>query len=216
VLSDSAFDQHVESGAPLSLKNRRVHTASVDILYTCPRRFAWPIEPAWQTFMYATGQVLLDKTGEVKRAVQALSTMPEDKARGDVAGWFDAYLNASYRSVKAWRRGDELAGRLCAADAVQHVVRLLFTLERRWPPYPDYFQVLIPTLPDADWSPGYLMNSLRELARTGSPARQQELEARIETILRQRGFSDVVDDVLARWGEEVQIVRSSSPAGRNS
>jgi len=45
--------------------------------------------------------VLLDKTGDITRAIQAISTMPAEKAQADVAGWFDAYANAFFRSVKA-------------------------------------------------------------------------------------------------------------------
>jgi hypothetical protein len=35
---------------------------------------------------------LLDKTGEVTRALEAIAAMPEEKARVDVPAWFDAYL----------------------------------------------------------------------------------------------------------------------------
>ena len=48
---------------------------------------------------------------KVTRALERIATVPEEKATADADGWFDAGQNASYRSLKAWRRGDELGGR---------------------------------------------------------------------------------------------------------
>lgn len=207
VLTEAEFERRVESGARLSAKQQRWLGANVDVLFTCVRRLALPIEPAWQTFMYASGRVLVDKTGDIDSALRALATIPEAQARADIAGWFDAYLNAFYRSLKAWRRDDELAGRLSAVDAVQHLIRLLFSLERRWPPYPDYLSVLLPTLSPNDWPPEYLQRTMIELVRTGAPALQQQLEMRVEHLLRQRGFEAEVDRCLAGWGGEIKRVR---------
>ncbi len=207
VLTDAEFERRLQSGAPLSAKQQRRLGATVDILFTCQRRLALPIQPAWQTFMYASGRVLVDKTGAIGPALRGLATIPEAQARADVAGWFDAFLNAFYRSLKAWRRDDELAGRVSAVDMVQHVIRLLFSLERRWPPYPDYLSVLLPTLPPNDWPPEYLQRTLLELVRAGAPSLQQELERRVEHLLRQRGFETEVDRCLAGWGGEIQRVR---------
>jgi hypothetical protein len=69
-----------------------------------------------------------------------------EAARVDVRAWFDAYLNAFYRSLKASRRGDELGARLHASSSLACLVQALFRLERRWPPYHDYLAPQLDTL----------------------------------------------------------------------
>jgi hypothetical protein len=59
---------------------------------------------------------------------QAFTAVPES---------YDSYLNSFVRSLKAWRRGDDLGGRLHAAESALYLVKTLFGLEHRWPPYHD-------------------------------------------------------------------------------
>src|SRR2546423_2715309 len=123
VLTDAAYGRR---GEPELVRRRDAGQPPVDLIYTCPANLArLAAEPSWQTFGYATARVLLDRTGELARALDLIATMPEEKARADAPAWFGAYLNAFYRSLKAWHRGDELGARLQAAESAMHLVRAL-------------------------------------------------------------------------------------------
>ena len=61
------------------------------------------LEPDWWTDGVVQGRVLVDKTGgELGGILERL------RANNDVAGAYDAYLNAFVRGLGAARRGDEL------------------------------------------------------------------------------------------------------------
>lgn len=201
VLTDAEYERRREAGTALHIEQRTDDSPSaalVDVQYSCPaglKKLA--ANPGWWTPGYADSRILLDKTGEVARLLTEIVTLPEARAREAAAAWLDAYLNAFYRSLKAWRRGDELGGRLHAADSAQFLVRTLFSLERRWPPYHDRLGAALGLLSDLGWNPDELRGTLLELLRSGDPHLQQQLEARVEAFMRARGFDDVFD----HWGE---------------
>jgi uncharacterized protein DUF4037 len=201
VLTDAAY-QRREGRVEAPLVGGRTR---IDLHPTCPAELAAKAAaPGWWTYGTSTAQVLLDKTGEVAAALRAYAMMPEEKAQADAAGWFDAYLNAFYRSMKAWRRGDELGGRLQATDSVMHLVRTLFSLERRWTPYHDHLRIELETLGGQGWPPGYLNETLLRLVATGDLTLQQELEVRVEALMRERGHGHVVD----AWDGEIERVKA--------
>lgn len=201
VLTDAEYERRLEAGTALHIEQRADDSPAapiVDIQYSCTtglKRIA--AKPGWWTPGYADSRILLDKTGEVARLLTEIVTLPEARGREAAAAWLDAYLNAFYRSLKAWRRGDELGGRLHAADSAQFLVRTLFSLERRWPPYHDRLSVALSLLSDLGWNPDELRSAMLELLRSGDPQLQQRLEARVEAFMRARGFADVFD----HWGE---------------
>lgn len=202
VLTDQAFDDRVARGED----TRVPHDANqpwLDSGYTCCRILAQiAAEASWPVSGYATAQVLYDRTGHVTEVVRAMGTIAEEHAHTDVLNWFDAYLNAFYRSLKAWRRGNELGGRLQATDSVMHVVRMLFALERRRSPYHDRLVGQLGTLDTQGWPPGYLRHVLLQLVQTGDPRVQQELELRVEALLRTRGFA------VNLWEGEIDRVKA--------
>jgi hypothetical protein len=204
VLTDEAHRRREQQGERAPAR-QDLEGGQLDLHYSCPRELAAKAaQPGWWTYGGATAQVLLDKTGQVAAARQAFAEMPEEKAQVDAPAWFDAYLNAFYRSLKAWRRGDELGGRLQAADSAMHLVRTLFSLEQRWTPYHDRLRPELDTLTSQGWPPGVLHEALLGLVSTGDPRRQQELEPRVEALMRQRGHGHVVD----AWGGEIERVRA--------
>jgi predicted nucleotidyltransferase len=73
---------------------------------------------AWMLPAWADARVLYDRTGETTRGVDALRFMPLDRAQDEIARWYDTYLNAFYRSLKAWKRGNAFGGHLEAAESV--------------------------------------------------------------------------------------------------
>src|SRR5215213_4847459 len=105
VLTDQAYADRISRGDD----TRVPHDANqpwLDICYTCCRVLAQIAEEAsWPAAGYTTAQVLYDQTGHVTEVVHAMGTLSEERTHADVLGWFDAYLNAFYRSLKAWRRG---------------------------------------------------------------------------------------------------------------
>ena len=54
------------------------------------------------------------------------------------------------------------------------------------------------------WPPGYLREALLGLVTTGDPKLQQDLEARVEVMMRDRGYGGVVE----AWGGEIERVRA--------
>jgi hypothetical protein len=155
--------------------------------------------PAW-----AEARVLYDRTGEAERVLAALGRMPEETARAEVTAWYDTYLNGLYRSLKAWRRGDTLGGRLEAAETADALLHLLFALERRWRPYSSRLSVHLAALVGQGWQPDELRATLLALVATGDLAQQQQVARRVVELLRERGYHavyegwhDKIDQALA-------------------
>ena len=146
-------------------------------------------EPAdWFRPALAHARILLDKTGELASAVEAAARV----TREETAELYDSYLNDFYRSLKAWRRGNELAGRIEAGRSLRFLGELLFALDGRRAPYP------------SDWAGrlGELEPLILDVARTADPARQQELQARVEALASARGLREVYDS----WEGEIDRV----------
>jgi hypothetical protein len=202
VLTDAAFERRRVRGDLLHIRQHPIDPR-LDVTYTHLQALESIIRRAsWELPGYATAQILYDKTGRLAEIVQAMITMPAERAHADVLAWFDAYLNAFYRSLKAWRRGNVLGAQLQAAESAMHVVRVLFALEQRWPPYHDRLLRQLDTLATQGWPAGYLAEALLRLVQTGDPTLQQALELRVETLLRDRGFT------LDLWDGEIDRVKA--------
>ena len=202
ILTDEERDRRDHAGDELHVRRSR-GTAVVDIVYSSVSRLReTAATPGWWSPGFASAKVLLAKTEEVRDVHRALTTMDENSARAQVREQFDGYLNSYYRSLKAWRRGDELAGRIEAAESMMYLVRALFALEREWAPYPKRLRARLPELDAQGWAPGYLEDRLCAIVSTGDPSTQQELERRAEDLLRDRGHGDIVD----AWDGEIERV----------
>lgn len=165
-----------------------------DIWHECPRTLSRAHQPEWEIVGYAESHVMLDKTGETARLLEELITLPEEEARKNTAAAYDGYLNALYRSLKAWRRGNDLGGRMQAAEGAQLLLNTLFLLERRRRPYHDRLWLNLNALAGQGWQPGELRAILLDLISTGDPRRQQELaRERIVPLMRERGYHEVYD-----------------------
>ncbi|HEY3108811.1 MAG TPA: hypothetical protein VGL23_08670, partial [Chloroflexota bacterium] len=137
VLSDLAYQDRAERGGPWDVA-RRIAGHKVELSFASPAVLRELAErPSWRNPDYATAVVLLDRGGELGRLVEAVVAIPAERIRRDAAAGYDAYLNGFYRSVKAWRRGDELGARLQAAESVVYLVRTLFALRGRRAPHHD-------------------------------------------------------------------------------
>jgi hypothetical protein len=196
VVTDEAFAE-LKARDALREKRTAADGSSADVAYACPERFRWgAANPGWFTSMYVTAKVLVDEDGEVGQLVAALVEGGAASAAESLAETYDAYLNCFVRSLKAWRRGDELGGRMQAAESALYLVRLLFALERRWPPFHDQLGAPLRELEATQgWEEGYLSESLLRVLATGDPPFQQELERRVEALLESRGIAH-------EWGPE--------------
>lgn len=164
-----------------------------DIWSDSPRDLRLGRQVEWMLPAYAECLVLLDKTGEVAPLIDALRRMPADRAQQAAGEFYDAYLNALYRSLKCWRRGNELGGRLEAAESAGGLLSTLFALERRWTPYRSRLRYHLHHLAGQGWAPGELEAALLDLTATGDPARQQALARRVVALLRDRGHHTVYE-----------------------
>ncbi len=203
VLTDRAYEDRSQAGG--TRERRKLNGGALaDVVYSCPQNLGQIArEPGWWTPGYATARVLVDKTGEVERLLDVIAVIPPDRAAGVAADAFDGYLNAFVRSVKAWRRGDELGARLQAAESVTYLVRALFALEGLWAPYHDRIAGRLGVLDAQGWAPGSLQRTLFELVRSGDPRLQQRLEREVEALMAARGITPDPD-----WDDTLQRVRA--------
>ena len=135
--------------------------------------------PDWIKPALAYSRVLWDPTGEIAPVLAAAAEV----ARDETAELYDGYLNDLYRSLKAWRRGKELAGRVESGRSLRYVGELLFALDGRRAPYPKEWEGQL----------GELEPLVLEVARTGDPATQQELARAVVALAAERGYADVYD-----------------------
>jgi predicted nucleotidyltransferase len=159
-------------------------------------------EPGWWTATYADARVLVDDTGEIGRVLERIAAGGGEASWNGVAEAYDSYLNSWVRSLKAWRAGDALGGRLHAAESALYLIRTLFGLERRWPPYHDRLAPELHAIEEAQgWEPGFLERALLELLGCGRPEFEQELEQRVEDLLAARGFPH-------EWGTDLEPLKA--------
>jgi hypothetical protein len=146
--------------------------------------------PDWLKPALAYSEVLWDPTGEIAPVLAAARTV----SREETAELYDGYLNDLYRSLKAWRRGTELAARVECGRSLRFVGELLFALDGVRAPYPK------------EWAGklGPVEPLVLEVARTSGPAAQQRLCRAVVELARDRGYHDVYD----AWQGDFDLVLS--------
>lgn len=174
---------YVRRGEPLPARERQgrleVVPTTLDLLRAAPH---W-LKPA-----LAYAKTLWDETGQVESVLAAARTI----SREETSELYDAYLNDFYRSMKAWRTGNELAGRIECGRSLRYLGEFLFALDGIRAPYPK------------EW-PGKLGDVeplVLEVARSGAPGRQQELCAIVRDRAACRGYSDVYE----AWSGDIDHV----------
>lgn len=190
VVTDESFAERKEQGT-LRDHRRAAGGPMADVAYTCLERLRFFAEnPDWYTAMFVTGKVLVDETGELARLLGEIVEHGGLRAWEGISETYDDYLNCFVRSLKAWRRGNELGGRMQAAHSCLSLVRLLFALERRWPPFHDQLREPLRELEAAQgWEDGFLEAALTRVLDTGDPSFQQQFELRVESLLSSRGIA---------------------------
>jgi hypothetical protein len=176
----------------------------MDIWNDCPRNMQIGKVEDWMLPAFAECAILYDRTGETTHLIDGLGRMPADQAQAAVAKWYGAYLNGLYRSLKAWRRGNELGGRMEAAQTADYLLHVLYALERHWRPYSSRLIYHLDKLAHQGWQPDELKGILLDLISTGHPKRQQAVARRIVTLLRERGFDHIYDE----WDGQIDVALS--------
>jgi hypothetical protein len=186
VVSDQTMDRYARENR----EPPRGHTLDPAIdpadiqWHECPRTLR-----EYNTFGVDLCRVVYDRTGELTALAEELSRMPEQQARETAARSYDAYLNLVFRSLKCWRRGDELGARLLAAQSVDALMQTLFALERAWTPLSSRLYLHLDKLNGQGWQLGELRAILLDLLTTSDPRRQQEYARRVETLMAERGYT---------------------------
>jgi Domain of unknown function (DUF4037) len=164
-----------------------IDTADIN-WHECPRTLR-----AYSTFGVDPCRIIYDRTGELAALAEELERMPEEQAREKAAAAYEAYLNSLFRSLKCWRRGDELGARLNAAQSADSLLEALFALERLWRPFASRTYLRIELLNAQGWQDGELRRNLLELLTTAAPRRQQEIAHHVIALMAERGYEHVYD-----------------------
>lgn len=202
IVTDAAIARYDQTHHPVRGQALSPPTTHADLWHEGESSLRSDHMPAWAFQMWSDARVIYDRTGETTAAIDALRRIPEPQASDTIAGLYDAYLNGLYRSLKSWRRGDDLGGRVGAADSVEILLGLLFALERRWRPFSSRLWLHLERLAGQGWQPGEVRAILFDLLATGDPRRQQAVARRVEALLRARGYGAVYDD----WEGEIDEV----------
>ena len=166
---------------------------TADIWHEAPRNLRLDTVIDWMLPAYAESLVIYDRTGETATLIDALRRPTVERAQAAATAWYDGYLNSLYRSLKCWRRGNELGGRMEAAHSADFLMHTLYALAQRWRPYSSRLIYHLDKLAMQGWQPGELSAILIKLTSTGDPQFQQQLARRVSILMRAHGFGHVYD-----------------------
>lgn len=159
----------------------------------------WGRSDSWKRYAFADTRAALDKTGEVQEIIDRIGRLPRRHTRALIRNNLDAYLNATYRSTKAQRRGKEFAARLDCAHAVEHLLVALFALHGHLKPYNDYLDREIDRLHLLGDRTGRLIARLSDLLDEADPQGQHDLREEMDRLFRTHGFGAVFDSWHDHW-----------------
>jgi hypothetical protein len=189
VVTDEALDRYTrENSSPQRGGTVDPPINTTDIWHESPRTLPLDI-----SLRMDASRVVFDRTGETTAIFERLWRMPEEEAHKAIPQWYDAYLNGMYRSLKSWRRGNELGGRVEAAQTADLLLHVLFAIEGHWRPFSSRLYLHLDKLSTQGWQPGELPSILLDLITTGDPGRQQDLARHVARLMHERGYGHVYD-----------------------
>jgi hypothetical protein len=159
--------------------------------------------PTWwnrPSFLFA--RLELDRTpdGDVARLLERKRRLDDVEAAELIGSVADDYIKMLYRSLKNFRDGRSLAGRLDAADTISPLLHVAFALEGRVRPFNKWLEYALAieplALPD-------LLARVRLVLDTGDPAVQRSLFRDVESRLREQGHGGLVDS----WAPDVPFLQ---------
>ncbi|MGI5366569.1 hypothetical protein [Streptomyces iakyrus] len=211
----SDYDLHVvvrDESVPVLAALDRFRSAHLDLVVLTLAEFrtrGMPGRPdSFARYSYVHAEVLFDRLdGTVSGILDEKRTLGADEARDAAAGWLDAYVNQTYRSLKSYRDDRPGLGHLDAAESVPYALEVLFALHRRVRPYNKYLRWELERQPlgDPRWDADRLLPALGRILADGEPSTQRALFTGIEEGARRAGH----DRVLDSWGEDLKLLRRS-------
>jgi Nucleotidyltransferase domain len=163
---------------------------------------------------FAYAQVLRDDAGgRVTEAVRRQVTVDVDEQRWVLVDQdrLDGYVNFAYRALKNHRDGRHLETRLDAAESVDWLLHVVFTLAGRLRPYNKYLPWELRTHPLAvpEWSAETLLPELERML-DGDAAALRRTFAVVDREVRvwdAAHGTTVCGDLVDEWGDELQVLR---------
>lgn len=177
---------------------------AIDLRVMTGREFAayagWGGPFAWDRYSFAHAQVVIDKTGDIRRWVSEKGRIPEHHRDGAAAAWLDAYINATYRSLKCMVRGNRLGARLEAAEAIGWFLSLVFGLDGRHRPFSGYLEQELRAYPLASFplAPDDVLGLIAAILDDADTAAQRRLLGIVDGLCRRAGHGDVIEG----WGDD--------------
>ncbi|MFF9028245.1 hypothetical protein [Streptomyces iakyrus] len=209
----SDYDLHVvvrDESVPVLAALDRFRSAHLDLVVLTLAQFrtrGMPGRPdSFARYSYIHAEVLFDRLdGAVAEILDQKRILGADEAREASAGWLDAYVNQTYRSLKSYRDDRPDLGHLDAAESVPYALEVLFALHRRVRPYNKYLRWELERQPlgDPRWDADRLLPALRRILADGDPPTQRALFADVEEAARRAGH----DEVLDAWGTDLGLLR---------
>lgn len=169
VVTDAAM-QRYEDTMHTPARGATIHPPILtnDIWHESPRNLRLDTVIDWMLPAYAESLVVYDRTGETTTLIDALRMFPADQLQEIIAARYDTYLNGLYRSLKCWRRGNELGARMEAAHTADYLVHLLFALEGHRRPYSSRLIYHLDKLDVQGWQLGELASILLDMMSTAT------------------------------------------------
>ena len=92
----------------------------------------------WARYDFAHTKILVDKTSNLKKLVEAKGFISKSKQKEFIEGYLDGYINGVYRSVKCIRNKNQLGAQIEASNSMLDLLTLVFAFEGRHKPFYGY------------------------------------------------------------------------------
>lgn len=184
-----------------------VHGAAVEVTRATLSQLRAHGEPdtasAWARPLYAEVDLRLDKSGEVAALLEEKRELPAGAREKLARNTLDAYVNATYRSLRHRLVGAGTGARLDAAESVPPLLTFLFALEGRVRPFNKYLEQELRDRPVAG---GQITIDDVTALLEGDPRRQRTIFRTVEELAKEQGF----EDVIAAWEPDVAWLRGEA------
>ncbi|MBI2410081.1 nucleotidyltransferase domain-containing protein [Candidatus Kaiserbacteria bacterium] len=157
---------------------------------------------------YAHCNILVDRTGEVRKIVEQRGQIPREQQYDFVYRSLDGYVNAVFRSVKAWRNNNPEGAHFEAASSIPYFLDALFGVHGRPRPYYGYIRKEFEKYPiEMPWEPDDIVHTLLQILQTADLKVQQKLLKESEAFFREKGYEKMWDawEGKDKWAMALQI-----------
>lgn len=169
----------------------------------------WDGGSHWDRYSFAHVNVLFERAGgTIQKLIEQKGKVPAEHRLELLRNALDACLNATYRSFRCRKRGDELGAKLEAAVSLPFLLEFLFALEGRHAPFAGYLERELQTYPLR----ALPLSTTKLLSYVG-----RALNADVEAQKRLLGYVDGLGhveglgDVFTGWGKAYPWMLTFSP-----